>query len=50
MENKDKVIERIRKLEQDSHPPVDWEGKINALARKIKKLSKLITKEVRNAR
>ena len=50
MEDKDKIIERIKRLERISHPPVDWEEKIINLAKKVKRLSRLITMEVRNAR
>ena len=38
----EKIMERIRKLEATSHPPVDWEMKINELAKKVKKLEQLI--------
>ena len=37
-----KIIERIKKLEKDSHPPVDWEEKINKLSERIKKMTNLI--------
>tara|TARA_R100000664_G_C2636908_1_gene63765 strand:+ start:307 stop:441 length:135 start_codon:yes stop_codon:yes gene_type:complete len=40
----DKIIERIKKLERESHPPVDWEDKINKLAKRVKILAKLISK------
>ena len=43
-------MERIRKLEEVSHPPVDWNSKIDALAKKVKKLEQLIIKENNNAR
>ena len=43
MEDKNEIIERIKKLEKNSHPPVDWEKKIDFLAKRVKKLSKLIT-------
>ena len=37
-------MERIRKLEATSHPPVDWEREIGKLAKKVKKLEQLIIK------
>jgi len=40
----EKIMERMRKLEATSHPPVDWEMKINELAKKVKKLEQLIIK------
>ena len=30
----ERIMERIRKLEAASHPPVDWEKKIDLLAKK----------------
>ena len=41
----ERIMERIRMLETISHPPVDWEMKINELAKKVKKLEQLIIKE-----
>ena len=41
----EKIMERIRKLEVVSHPPVDWDKKIDMLAKKVKKLEQLIIKE-----
>ena len=38
----EKIMERIRKLEVSSHPPVDWDKEIDILAKKIKKLEQLI--------
>ena len=38
----EKIMERIRRLERNSHPPVDWDKKINDLAKKVKKLEQLI--------
>ena len=38
----EKIMERIRKLEVVSHPPVDWDEEIDILAKKIKKLEQLI--------
>ena len=46
----ERIMEGIRKLEKDSHPPVDWGRKIDELANKIKKLSQLISKGENNAR
>ena len=43
MEDKEDIIERIKTLEKYSHAPTDWEEKINFLAKRVKKLSKLIT-------
>ena len=43
-------MERMRKLEATSHPPVDWEMKINELAKKVKKLEQLINKGESDAR
>ena len=43
-------MERMRKLEATSHPPVDWEMKINELAKKVKKLEQLIIKGNKNAK
>ena len=43
-------MERIRKLEAASHPPVDWDRRIDELAKRIKKLEQLIIKENNNAR
>ena len=40
----EKIMERIRNLEGISHPPVDWEKRIDELALKVKNLSKLISK------
>ena len=40
----EKLMERIRKLEVASHPPVDWDRKIDELAKKVKKLEQLINK------
>jgi len=39
-----KVIKRIRNLEKNSHPPVDWKAEINRLAKRVKWLSKQINK------
>lgn len=50
MDDRDKIMERIRRLERFSHPPVKWEEKIKALSEKVKSLSKLITKEIKNAK
>ena len=41
----EKIMERIRKLEAVSHPPMDWDKEIDILAKKIKKLEQLIIKE-----
>ena len=46
----ERIMERIRKLEVASHPPVDWDRKIDELAKKVKKLEQLIIKENNNAR
>ena len=46
----ERIVERIRRLEKDSHPPVDLGKKIRYLANKIKKLSQLISKGENNAR
>ena len=46
----ERIMERIRKLEKDSHPPVDWGRKIDELAKKVKKIEQLIIKENNNAR
>ena len=46
----ERIMERIRKLEAASHPPVDWDRKIGKLAKKIKKLEQLIIKENSNAK
>ena len=46
----ERIVERIRRLEKDSHPPVDWGKKIRYLANKIKKLSQLISKGESDAR
>ena len=43
-------MERIRKLEAVSHHPIDWDRKIDELAKKVKKLEQLIIKENDNAR
>jgi len=40
----ERIMERIRKLEAVSHPPVDWSEKIGKLANKVRQLSKLISK------
>ena len=45
MVDNEKIMERIRRLEKNSHSPVDWEMKIDALAEKVKKLEQLIIKE-----
>ena len=42
MVDSEKIMERIRRLERDSHSPVDWDMKIDALAKKVKKLEQLI--------
>ena len=44
MDDKEKIMERIRRLEQWTHPPIDWDKRIESLALKVKKLSKLISK------
>ena len=41
---KNDIIERIKRLEKNSHPPVDWEEKINKLAKKVHWLAQQITK------
>ena len=46
----EELMERIRKLEAASHPPVDWDRRIDELAKRIKKLEQLIIKENNNAR
>ena len=46
----ERIVERIRRLEKDSHPPVDLGKKIRYLANKIKKLSQLISKGESDAR
>ena len=46
----EELMERIRKLEAVSHPPVDWEEKITKLAKKVKKLEQLINKGESDAR
>ena len=46
----EELMERIRKLEADSHPAIDWDKKIDKLAKKVKKLEQLIIKENNNAR
>ena len=43
-------MKRIRKLEVASHPPIDWNRKIDELAKKVKKLEQLITKGDSDAR
>ena len=44
MASEEDIIKRIKKLEEWSHPSVDWDEKIDVLALKVKKLSKLINK------
>ena len=39
---KNDIINRIEKLEKNSHPPVDWEKKIDKLSERIKKMTNLI--------
>ena len=46
----ERIMERIRRLEVASHHPVDWDRKIDELAKKVKKLEQLIIKENNNAR
>ena len=46
----EKIMERIRKLEAVSHPPVDWDKEIDKLTKKIKKLEQLINKGESDAR
>ena len=46
----ERIMERIRKLEAASHPPVDWDRKIDELSKKVKKLEQLIIKENDNAK
>ena len=46
----EELMERIRKLEVASHPPVDWNRKIDELAKKVKKLEQLINKGESDAR
>ena len=41
----EELMKRIRKLEVASHPPIDWDRKIDELAKKVKKLEQLIIKE-----
>ena len=43
-------MKRIRKLEAASHPPVDWDRKIDELAKKVKRLEQIIIKENNNAK
>jgi archaellum component FlaC len=40
----ERIMERIRRLEEASHPPTDWGEKIERLAKKVKQLSELISK------
>ena len=42
----ERIMERIRKLEATSHPPINWDRKIDELAKKVKKLEQLIIKEI----
>ena len=46
----EELMERIRKLEAVSHPPIDWDKKIDELTKKVKKLEQLIIKENNNAK
>ena len=46
----EKLMERIRKLEAVSHSPVNWDRKIDELAKKVKKLEQLIIRENNNAK
>ena len=41
----ERIMERIRKLEAASHPPEDWDRRIDELAKKVKKLEQQIIKE-----
>lgn len=34
----DALIEKIEKLEEDSHPPQNWDAKITALEKQIKQI------------
>ena len=46
----EKIMERIRKLEAVSHPPVDWDKEIDRLSKKVKQLEQLINKGESDAR
>ena len=46
----EELMKCIRKLEVASHPPVDWDRKIDELAKKVKKLEQLINKGESDAR
>ena len=47
MEEND-LIKRIEKLEEDSHPPVSWKGKIDNIVKRIDELTKLYGEIITN--
>ena len=47
MEEND-ILNRIEKLEQDSHPPVSWRKKIDGIIKRVDELTRLYGEIITN--
>ena len=45
---KNDIIKRIKKLEENSHPPVSWKDKIDNIIKRVDELTKLYGEIITN--
>ena len=45
---KNDLLKRIEKLEEDSHPPVSWKSKIENIIKRVDELTKLYGEIINN--
>ena len=45
---KNDIIKRIKKLEENSHPPVSWKDKIDNIIKRVDELTKLYGELITN--
>ena len=45
---KNDLLKRIEKLEEDSHPPISWKVKIESIVKRVDELTKLYGEIITN--
>jgi len=45
---KNDIIKRIKKLEENSHPPVSWKDKIDNIIKRVDELTKMYGEIINN--
>ena len=45
---KNDLLKRIEKLEEDSHPPVSWKNKIESIIKRVDELTRLYGEIITN--